>query len=134
MKLTAQVSQRLVWFDIGPDKTPEGMKCGALTLKTSSPYYDKGLHRPTGMVNAYTCWKCDYDTFLKDLREFTGLDVVEYDTHYTLQVLVDMGDGKLTEETAMRNLSSFVNIHFKAYDPVADDKATERNLKKRGWA
>ena len=133
-KLEATITQRLVWFDVGP-KPAKGMKGGALTIRTDSKYYDEGIHTPTSMVTAYTIFANDDDDgFLKDVKEFTGLEIVEMDTYYTLQFLVDMGDGKLTEATVAANLLSFVNMHFKAYDPVAADKAKQKNLKARGWA
>jgi hypothetical protein len=131
-KITAQVTQRLVWFDVGPDVAPKELKFGALTVKTSSPFYNDHSSKPTSMLTAYSYFVGEYEDFLKAACEFTGLDILEYDTHYTLQFLVDMGDGKLTEQTVIRNLTAFVELHFKPYDPKADDKAHKKELKKRG--
>lgn len=130
MKITAQITERSIWVDVGPDEVHSKLKCGVLTLRTDSPFYEEGTHRPTAMLTAYTCFKGEYHDFLKAAKKFTCLDIEEYETHYTIQFRVLL-DGKITESEALRSLQQFVAKHFKPYDPVADEKAHMKDLKKR---
>jgi hypothetical protein len=109
-----------VWFDIGPDKPGRGLKCACLTMKPSCPLYEADeWMRADGkpkMMTAYSCLGEDYNDFTKLLEKETGLCVIEYDTHYILQVYVEMLNQKYTIVQAAKKLQQFVNKHFDSYD------------------
>ncbi len=89
------------WFNVG-DNT--------LTLKPSSPMFDASEHKPNEMVQAYWTAPGGYDGFLARACKETGLEIIEWDSHYTLQFLVVM-EG-YTVKQAQAKLSRFVAKHF----------------------
>ena len=113
-----------VWLDIGPDSVPEALKGSALTMKPSCPLYDKddwtdGDGNPR-MMTAYSSLGPSYDDFKKLMEKETGLEIVEYDTHYTLQVFVDVSSYKGMLGQVQDKLARFVAKHFNAYVPPAE--------------
>ena len=112
-----------VWIDVGPICVMKGMKSVALTMKPSSEFYDKddwvdrnGNRR---MLTAYTSLP---DNFEKKCEQDTGLTIVEYDTHYTLQFRISVIDAHHIKK-AMTLLRMWVDKHFDEYRP--DEKATK---------
>lgn len=115
-----------IWFDIGPAETPDGLKHSALTLKPSSPLYrkDEWMRGKDGdevhMMTAYSQIGDEYDDLKKLMEKETGLTIVEYDTHYTLQVFVDVSEcPELSLKQIQKKLTTFVERHFAPYVPEA---------------
>jgi len=111
-----------VWFDIGPDKPGKGLQCACLTMKPSCPLYDADEWtnkdgNPT-MMTASSYLGESYDDFKNFLEKETGLSVVEYDTHYILQVYVELWNQKYTTAQAAKKLQQFVSKHFASYDAI----------------
>jgi hypothetical protein len=110
-----------IWFDVIPDSVPEGLRCGALTMKPSCPLYDKDdwtdKDGNARMMTAYSSLGPDYDSFKNLIAKETGLDIIEYDTHYTLQVFVDVSEFKGTLQQVQAKVNRFVTKYFNAYVP-----------------
>jgi hypothetical protein len=133
MKITGKITQKLIWIDVGPDECKGLKRGGALTLRTSSPFYSTDQHTPTQMVTAYTTFDETDGDFLEAVKEATGLEITEYDTNYTMQFCVDLMESKCSEDAAVYKLTEFVKIHFKPYNIDAANRAKEKNLKRLGW-
>jgi hypothetical protein len=76
--------------------------------------FDPAEHEPNDMVQAY--WTGPgYDEFLNRAKKETGLEIVEWDSHYTLQFLVIV-EG-FTVKQIQTKLSRFVTKHFVLWRP-----------------
>lgn len=113
-----------VTFIVGPERTEEGMRLPALTLKPSSPLYIKDdWTNPKGeptMMTAYSSIGKDYEDIIKLCKKETGLEIGSYDTHYCLSFDVSF-DEPVTGETIMSaraKLEEFVDRHFSSYIPT----------------
>jgi hypothetical protein len=112
-----------VWFEVGPETTPKGMKGPALTMRPSCPLYNEDDWLVTNklapaygqprMMTAYSgCGE-----LLNLMQEETGLKIMEIDTHYVLQIHVAVPNPFMLREVR-KKLEAFVNRHFEAYIPA----------------
>ncbi len=125
VKLKALICQ--IWFDVGviPETVPAKLKSGAITMRPRSRFYDRDEWvSKDGMEKMMTAYSVLPDNFTQEMASETKLKIVEYDTHYTLQVLVAMENDPTTREIKRitKLLEKFVNAHFKIYLP--ETKAT----------
>lgn len=123
--MIVEVTGIVVTLNIGPAKTPGGMKGPALTLRRDSCLLSKdndvGHKTKRQMLTAYT--SVDYDHWLKMFQEALGpfserARISKFDTHYTLQFDLEFSTTEDLEylDAIRARLGGFVARNFDAYD------------------
>lgn len=106
-----------IWVNVGGGITGQS----ALSIKPSSPLYDERRHRPNQPITAYTLFNEEtVGEFLLFASESTGLNIVEFDTFYTLQFRLEPGDEPFDRGNSLEKLTEFVAEHFSEYDQTKD--------------